>query len=245
MVNELSIIIPTLNEEKYLPHLLASLSQQDFQGKREVIVVDGQSIDMTKKVASSYKKQLKHLSIISSKRGVSLQRNVGARKAKYRYFLFLDADTVLPENFLTKLAQKIDPKEKTFVGLPLILPLNGTFVDYAFVSIAYNFFLLVGKFKPLVAGMCLITTRENHEKIRGFNEKIIYGEDMDYGLRSVASGAKYHLYARLRLFASMRRGRKIGRRNLGRIWFGWYLQLIRKGYIANQSVQDYPYGNYS
>lgn len=245
MISELSIIIPTLNEEKYLPNLLDSLSKQNFKDKWEVIIVDGQSVDDTKKIARSYKKTLKSLLVISSKRGVSLQRNIGASKAKYRHFLFLDADTILPENFLTKLAKKINPKEKKFVGLPLILPYQGTFVDYAFVSIAYNFFLLVGKFKPLVAGMCLITTRENHKRIGGFNEKIIYAEDMDYGLRSVKNGARYHLYARLHLFASARRGRKMGRRNLGRIWFSWYIKLIWKGYIANQSAQDYPYGQYN
>ena len=245
MIQELSIIIPTLNEEKYVPHLLASISQQHFQGKLEVILVDGHSTDNTKKVANTFRNKIKNLSIISSKRGVSRQRNTGARNATYKYYLFLDADTILPDNFLEKLAKKIDQKEKQFVGLPLILPYQGTFVDYAMVTIAYNFFILVGKFKPLVAGMCLITTKDNHKKIKGFNEKIIYGEDMDYGLRSVASGAQYHLYARLHLFASARRGRKMGRRNLGRIWLSWYLQLIRKGSIANQSVNDYPYGYYT
>ena len=41
-----SIIIPTLNEEKYLPHLLADLAKQTFQDF-EVIVIDGQSTDQT------------------------------------------------------------------------------------------------------------------------------------------------------------------------------------------------------
>lgn len=245
MISEFSIIVPTLNEEKYLPHLLASLSQQDFHGRWEVIVVDGQSNDNTKRAAASYKKILKNLTVISSKRGVSFQRNVGAHKAIYKYFLFLDADTVLPSNFLTKLAKKINPKEKMFVGLPLILPHQGTLVDYAMVSIAYNFFLLVGKFKPLVAGGCLITTKENHKRIGGFNEKIIYGEDMDYGLRSANNKARYHLYASIHLFTSARRAREMGRRNLGRLWFKSYIQLVMKGDIANQSVHDYPYGHYT
>jgi glycosyltransferase involved in cell wall biosynthesis len=245
MITELSIIIPALNEEKYLPLLLASLTEQKFHGKWEIIVVDGKSTDKTKEVATSYKRELPNLTIISSERGVSKQRNVGAKHAKYDYFLFLDADTVLPENFLTKLAKKINPEEKKFVGLPLIFPFQGTLVDYAFVFFAYYFFLLVGIFKPLVTGMCLITTKQNHKSIGGFNERLYYAEDMDYGLRSIKKGAKYHMYARIRLFASVRRGRKMGRRNLGKVWFSWYIQLIKKGYIENQSVHDYPYGHYT
>ena len=245
MITELSIIIPALNEEKYLPLLLASFTEQKFQGKWEIIVVDGKSTDRTKEVANSYKRELPNLTVISSERGVSTQRNVGAEKAKYNYLVFIDADTVVPPNFLTKVARKINPREKYFVGMPLILPLKGTIVDYAMVYIAYNFFLLVGKFKPLVTGMCLITTKANHTRINGFNERLMYAEDMDYGLRSRKSGAGYHMYATVRIFASVRRGRKMGRRNLGKVWFSWYIQLIRKGYIENQSVHDYPYGRHA
>jgi glycosyltransferase involved in cell wall biosynthesis len=244
MSTAFSIIIPTLNEEKYLPLLLDSLAKQRFQGKWEILVVDGESKDTTKKIAQAYKKILNIVTVISSKRGISLQRNIGAAKAKYNYFIFLDADTVLPEDFLSKVAKKINPREKTFVALPFILPIKGTFADYIFVSVAYFLFLLAGKFKPLVTGMCLITTKENHSNIHGFNEKIIYGEDMDYGFRSVKSGAAYHLYISIRLFTSPRRGRKIGRRNLAKLWISWYMQFMRKGFIQNQSVRDYPYGNY-
>lgn len=245
MIGELSIIIPTLNEEKYLPQLLASLTRQKFHGKWEIIIVDGKSVDHTKKVARDFKKQFKNVIFISEKRGVSRQRNAGAKRAKYKYLLFLDADTVIPEHFLTKLAKKIDPKEKKFIGLPLILPHKGTIVDYTMVSIAYNFFLLVHRYRPLVTGMCLITTKRNHEEIGGFDEKLLYAEDMDYGFRSSKNGAQYHLYAKLHLFASARRGRKMGRRNLGRKWFSWYVQLVQKGRIENQSDHDYPYGQYT
>lgn len=244
MIHDLSIIIPVLNEEKFLPHLLVSLSQQDFQGKWEVIVVDGRSSDKTKKVAELFKEKLPNLTIISSERGVSRQRNAGAKRAKFNYFLFLDADTVVPKSFISKLTRKINPEEKKFIGLPLILPLNGTPVDYAFVYIAYNGSWLMRKHKPVLSGMCFITTKSNHEGIGGFDERKVYAEDMDYGLRSKENGAKYHLYLRSYLFTSMRRGRKMGRRNLSKLWISSYLQLILKGHIENQSMHDYPYGHH-
>jgi len=46
----LSIVIPTLNEEKYLPRLIASLKKQNFSDY-EIIVSDGMSNDGTKEAA--------------------------------------------------------------------------------------------------------------------------------------------------------------------------------------------------
>src|ERR1017187_2222686 len=113
MINELSIIIPTLNEEKYLPKLLNSIALQDFQGKIEVIVVDGNSEDHTIEVAKRFKYKLSDLSILSlPKRGIGYQRNRGADKAKYKYLLFLDADIILPRHFLTRLVKKVNTNER-------------------------------------------------------------------------------------------------------------------------------------
>ena len=52
-----SIVIPTLNEEDYLPNLLGDLTKQtkkDF----EVIIADGYSKDETKQVVKAFKKKL-------------------------------------------------------------------------------------------------------------------------------------------------------------------------------------------
>ncbi|KKT87511.1 MAG: Cell wall biogenesis glycosyltransferase, partial [Candidatus Collierbacteria bacterium GW2011_GWD2_45_10] len=87
-----SVIIPALNEEKYLPLLLADLAKQttrDF----EVIIIDGNSKDKTVAKAKLFKNKLPLLTILSSPvRNVSVQRNQGATKATGRYLLFNDAD---------------------------------------------------------------------------------------------------------------------------------------------------------
>ena len=91
-----SIIIPTLNEEKFLPKLLDSLiaqSDKDF----EVIVVDGASVDKTEEVAQSYSKRVPNLSIVrAGKAGVSYQKNLGAARAVGEWVAFVDADVIFP-----------------------------------------------------------------------------------------------------------------------------------------------------
>ena len=91
----LSIIIPTLNEEKYLPRLLDSIRQQDFSDY-EIIVSDGFSEDNTAKIAVAAGALL----VQDKKRSPARQRNAGAAAAHGETILFLDADTVLPAAFL-------------------------------------------------------------------------------------------------------------------------------------------------
>ncbi len=96
----LSIIIPTLNEEKYLPTLLTDLSRQTYTGF-EVIVVDGHSDDQTVSKANHFIHRLPHLTVINSPiRDVSHQRNLGAQQARAEVLLFLDADNRIEPYFL-------------------------------------------------------------------------------------------------------------------------------------------------
>jgi len=93
-----SIVIPTLNEEKYLPLLLESLRQLD--APLQIIVVDGASTDETSQVAKEYKKYFtgdKTLQFVGlNKRGISMQKNIGATCATHELILFCDADSIAP-----------------------------------------------------------------------------------------------------------------------------------------------------
>src|SRR3712207_1321738 len=96
----LSIIIPTLNEEHYLPPLLESLKSQ--RGQFEVIIVDGNSSDRTREVTEEFRKTFDHpLHVIKlEKPNLSLQRNTGVKNSRYDLLLFLDADVILPPGFI-------------------------------------------------------------------------------------------------------------------------------------------------
>jgi rSAM/selenodomain-associated transferase 2 len=88
---DISIIIPTLNEEQVLGKTLGSL--ENIQNC-EVIVVDGGSSDTTLTLA-----QKTDCIIFSSPGGRGRQMNKGAAKARGEVLLFLHADTLLPGNF--------------------------------------------------------------------------------------------------------------------------------------------------
>ena len=115
-----SVVIPALNEEKYLPFLLKDLTQQSFfQDRFEVIVVDGNSEDQTIKKARSFKDKLNLKVFQVKKRNVAYQRNFGAEKARGKWVLFLDADDRLPSYFLDGLKYQIE-KHPADIYAPLV-----------------------------------------------------------------------------------------------------------------------------
>lgn len=89
---KISIIIPCLNESRYIKKTLQHVLS--LQGEFETIVVDGGSSDETLSIAANFE----GVKIISSEKGRSIQMNAGASAAKAEILLFLHADTFLPEN---------------------------------------------------------------------------------------------------------------------------------------------------
>lgn len=84
-----SIIIPTKNEEKNIGRLLESIDKQTYPNI-EKIVVDVGSTDKTMDIARKFTNK-----VYKSGNERSAQRNFGAKKAKGKFLVFLDADMEL------------------------------------------------------------------------------------------------------------------------------------------------------
>jgi len=106
----LSVIIPTLNEEKALPETLDTLFRQTTD--EEIIVVDGGSTDKTRNICEQYPE----VEFIKSEKGRAAQLNTGARSAGGDILLFLHADTLLPENALNTITTQINQKQREAGG---------------------------------------------------------------------------------------------------------------------------------
>ena len=100
---ELSIIIPVLNEQKFLAAQREPLTTLIEQG-HEVIIVDGGSADKSLHIAGMIgcKTFVQHPS-----RGAQL--HFGALQSTKKILLFLHADTILPSNAVTLVGQALAP----------------------------------------------------------------------------------------------------------------------------------------
>ncbi|WP_053076168.1 glycosyltransferase [Marinobacter psychrophilus] len=94
----ISVIVPAHNEEKYLSQCLTSLINQDYPSdKYEIILVNNNSTDGTKKIAENFK-----IITIDKKTGpVGAVRNAGAARAQGSVLAFIDADCIAHGNWLT------------------------------------------------------------------------------------------------------------------------------------------------
>src|SRR5437867_2701970 len=98
-----SVIIPSLNEENYIEKSLKSVKAQDYKNDIEIIVADSNSKDNTAKIARKYAKV-----IVTKRKGISVGRNVGAKKARGEILLFLDADTILMPNVVSEVVRYLE-----------------------------------------------------------------------------------------------------------------------------------------
>jgi glycosyltransferase involved in cell wall biosynthesis/predicted O-methyltransferase YrrM len=88
-----SVVIPCFNGAKYLAGAVRSVVAQQIPGT-EIIIVDDQSTDDSRRVAQSLAEQCPGVRLIQQpvNAGPSAARNVGLRNASGRYVCFLDAD---------------------------------------------------------------------------------------------------------------------------------------------------------
>ncbi len=216
MQTRYSVIIPTLNEEKFLPKLLASLAGQT-QKNFEVIVVDGRSKDKTVALARSWARQLPRLSIIKAPQAsLPLQRNLGERNAAGSWLVFVDADSILMPYFISRIEEFIRTK-KARVFTTWTQPDSDNGND-AILSLLANMFyeatLLLHR--PIAPGPLTVIDRSLFEEVGGYDETHAFHEDVELGLRLARRGVTVSLLRETLYIWSMRRIRKEGKMKLFR-----------------------------
>jgi glycosyltransferase involved in cell wall biosynthesis len=195
----LSIIIPTLNEEEFLPLLLDQIKKQDFNDY-EIIVADGGSQDKTNEIAKKFNCRIVQGG--SPARG----RNQGAKAAKGDVFLFMDADNFfLPDNFLKDVLQFFKEKKIGSACFP-IYP-KGNKIDLIIYAI-YSYFVYLTQI-PFAFNSVLVR-KDVFNKVNGFDEEIKIAED-HYFIKQAAKVDKFRFIKTKPVLTSARRFERDGR----------------------------------
>ena len=202
----ISIVIPALNEEKYLPKLMECIKAQTYRDY-EVIVADADSIDRTRNIAKAYKCKI-------AKGGMpAVGRNNGARMAKGEIILFLDADVQFNKNFLKDALDEFERKKLGIAGFRL-LPLGSNIVDKLFFYMFNLWTRTTQFFYPNAAGAGILCKKSIHKSVNGFDESIKLSEDMDYARRCGKKG-KFRILKSPEFYVAMRRFENEGRLKTG------------------------------
>lgn len=237
-----SIIIPTLNEEHFLPKLLWDLQRQK-EKSFEVIIIDGQSSDNTCESAVPFGQFFPtHIHTVT-KRNVAFQRNWGARHAKGRYLIFLDADSRVNSLFI-KNSLKTAHINKSLIFIPLFNVAKKPYQDAIIFNLA-NFFIEISQNfgKPISAGGSMIFEKEYFHFLGGFNETLFFSEDYEIVQRAHTYGVTAQILKNVKITFSMRRFKKEGHFNvLKKYALAWIYHFSNNGGGIYKKIFEYKMG---
>ncbi len=230
----LSIIIPTLNEEKYLPLLLEAIKNQEVKDL-EVIVADAGSEDKTLEIARAFGCRI-------APGGLPAKgRNEGAKEAQGNIFLFLDGDNIyLPPNFLKNLLEEFEERNLKVASFS-IYPKGNKFDKLAY-GLYNSWAWLSQTFLPHATNSVLVR-KEIHEKVGGFDEEITMAEDHFYA-RQAAKFGKFGFIRTKPVLTSCRRFEKDGRLVTYSKYLIAALHMLLFGKIKS-NIYNYRFNQYS
>ena len=131
MYSLVSVIIPVYNVASYVTDCLESLCRQTYK-EIEIIVVDDGSIDESGVICDEIAKKDNRISVFHlSNGGVARARNYGMDMAKGEYFVFVDSDDIVADDFIERAVLGIQNAEYVSGAFQTINEENKTFsIDY-------------------------------------------------------------------------------------------------------------------
>ena len=204
----ISVIIPALNEERYIGKVLDSLLRNGSNGM-EIIVVDNGSKDRTREIVRKYKNVKL---IVAMKKGTSRARNKGVRFAKADLLFFLDADTTISKGLFNIYIDAFKNDKHLAAATGPIEPLEKTSkkVEFSYFMVSRIFVpLLIAVRRPLIIGHNFCVRKKLFVKLGGFNENYITYEDWDLSTKLQRLGRLRYIKNAL-VYTSVRRTEKWG-----------------------------------
>ncbi len=217
-----SIIMPVLNEEAVLEGYLRQLARVCALHECELLIVDGGSADTTVAIARRFGQ------VISSPRGRAAQMNAGAAVATGDIFIFLHADSTLPDDAFAAIERAC--AVPSVVGGAFRLCFNCSQLAYRLVAFTTN---LRARWRGIFTGdQAYFVRAESFKAIGGF-PAIALMEDLEIitRLRKVGKLVLLPHY----VTTSARRHEKIG---LARsVLFMWYLRTLYRCGVSPEQLQ--------
>lgn len=172
----ISIIIPTLNAEKTIELCLKAILNLKYpKDKIELIVVDNGSTDRTLEIAKGYGVN----TIVKPGINISGLRNLGVDVAKGDIYAFIDSDCIVCEDWLNNALIHLDNEGVGAAGCDYDIPDNASWIEKKWL------YLRTTNTRPikLLPGGNLIVKKIAFQKVGGFSDGLVTGEDSELCVR--------------------------------------------------------------
>jgi len=229
-----SIIIPTLNEEKFIKNTLSFLKKQSVPRENyELIVSDSSSDDNTVREARKHADVV----VVCKRQSAGYGRNFGAKKAKGKYLGFVDADTIVSRTWVEGLIETLEKKSV----VSCTGPLENIEKDSLKINVFYKVWNTQTKISalfgyPIVPGFNFGVRKKEFDDVKGFPEKNMVCEDMDLSLRLSKKG-KIAFSKKMGVKTSARRQKEMS--IFKHIMSGVKYSLAKKSMTWNEYRKDF------
>ena len=196
---QFSFIIPVYNRPDETQELLQSFELLQGQMRFEIVIVEDGSTISSKEVVDAYKEKLDISYFFKENSGPGDSRNFGMQNAKGNYFIILDSDCILPENYLIEVEKSLEKNYVDCFGGPDAAHDSFTNLQKA-INFSMTSFITTGgirgnknsvdTFQPRSFNMGL--SKEAFIASKGFG-RIHPGEDPDLSIRLWGLGYKTKL----------------------------------------------------
>ncbi|MBK8965385.1 MAG: glycosyltransferase [Saprospiraceae bacterium] len=235
----ISIVIPTKNEGKYIGPTIEQFRPYLESYKLEIVVSDANSTDGTAELVRRYQAEWGgHVKLVQAagKQNIAIGRNLGAAAAGGDILFHMDADVQIPDTtvFFEKILKTFENPAVVAATAPIwVYPEEASWPDKLYHILMNGIIRLsftLGVY--LAKGECQIVRRSVFEKIQGYNEKIVAGEDCNLFYRLHKEGKIAYFY-RLKVHHSPRRFREYGYLRVSLIYIreGLSLLFLRRSYV--------------
>jgi len=167
-----SIVLPAYNEEALLPATLERLrdAMAGVPLRGEVVVCDNNSTDGTARAAQAAGARV----VFEPVNQISRARNAGARAARGRFLVFVDADTLVPAPLLHEALEALVSRRACGGGAAVRMEgVNG-----GVAGRMVWFWNAVSSGRRLAAGSFVFVLREAFEAVGGFSERVYASEEI-------------------------------------------------------------------
>lgn len=234
----ISIVIPTLQEEKVIGTTLSLLKTFDAISC-EIIVSDGGSTDRTLEIAKPLADRvIEHGN--APRQTIAQGRNIGARSAWGEFLVFLDADCSVknPNEFFTAARERFtaDPKLVALTAQLRVLPANETFADkivFGVMNLATRFRNNVLRKGDAPGGEFQMVRRAAFEAAGAYREDLVTCEDRDLFARLAKSG-RVMTDPTLTVFHTGRRAHNVGWLKLIALFFANTISYRLRGKVISR-----------
>lgn len=197
---EVSIIIPLLNEEKYIDKCLNSLAKQTYPLEQtEWILVDGLSEDRTVEIIETYKNQYPIVLLTNEERKTPYGLNKGIRQSKGKYIIRMDAHAEFAKNYVEKCIFYLEHTDADNVGGIAETRAVGAIGEAIAGMLSTKFGVGNSDFRTNGADGYVDTVpfgafrRSTFEKYGMFNTELLRSEDNELNARIRKNGGKVYL----------------------------------------------------